>query len=245
MKRSLLKISFALLIASTVMVSCKKDITTVSSTSEVSFALSGDNPVSPISATPNSGGIVLASTATTAAAGSIKWTSGIANITQFKLEAKKNGKQVEIISKNLSNVDLFALTPTAIATKIDTGTYKEIEVRVILTKSATADIPITLKGTFTSAGGATVPVEFDFNDDAIFKAEATNVTVTANTSVIAKLNLHMNLVLSNVAAAELDKATRTNGTIVISSSSNQALYLKALITIVKAVESKGFEIRKK
>lgn len=246
MKRSFLKVSLAVLLASSVMVACKKDSVSTSATaSDISFAVSGDNAMSPISATPNNGGIILNSTATSASTATISWTSAIANIAQFKLEAKKNGKEVEIKTSNLTNVDLFALTPSIITAKIDTGTYKEIELRAVFVKSTTADIPVRLKGTFTTAAGATVPVEFDFNEDAVFKAQANNVTVTADADITAKLNLHMNLVLSSVAASELDKATRTNGTILISSSTNQTLYAKALIGIARALESRGFEAHKR
>ncbi|MDB5286878.1 MAG: hypothetical protein JWR05_1827 [Mucilaginibacter sp.] len=226
-----------------VMVSCKKD-TSSGSNSQVSFALSADNPIQPVSVTKNGGGIIATST-TTATAGSITWTSGIVNISKFKLEAKKSGKQIEIESKNLSNVDLFAITPSLISASIDTGTYKEIEVRAVFTKSTTADIPVKLKGTFTTAGGAIIPIEFDFNEDATFKAQATDITVSSTTDFTAKLHLHLNIVLSDVVSAELDKATRTNGAIVISSSSNPLLYAKAIVNIAKAMESKGYDEHKR
>ncbi|MDB5001151.1 MAG: hypothetical protein JWR76_2228 [Mucilaginibacter sp.] len=243
MKKTILMICLSVIMVSMVMVSCKKDSTS-SSTSQVSFALSADNSISPISATNNGGGIIAAST-TTATAGSISWTSGIVNISKFKLEAKKNGKQIEIESKNLSNVDLFALTPSLISASIDTGIYKEIEIRAVFTKSTTADIPVKLRGTFTTAGGAIVPIEFDFNDDATFNAEAENITVNSTTDFTAKLHLHLNIVLSDVVSAELDKATRINGTIIISSDSNPLLYAKAIVNIAKAMESKGYDEHKR
>lgn len=245
MKKTILMICLPVIMVSMVMVSCKKDSTS-SSTPQVSFALSADNTISPISATNKSGGtIATASTTTTTTTSSISWTSGIVNITQFKLEAKKNGKEIEIKSKNLSNVDLFTLSPSLISASIDTGTYKEIEVRAVFTKSTTADIPVKLKGTFTTAGGAIVPIEFDFNEDAVFKAEAANITVSSTTDFTAKLHLHLNIVLSDVVSAELDKATRTNGTIIISSSSNPLLYAKAIVNIANAMESKGFDEHKR
>jgi hypothetical protein len=243
MKKTILMICLPVIMISMVMVSCKKDSTS-SLNSQVSFALSADNATSPISATNKSGGIIAAASTTTTT-GSISWTSGIVNITQFKLEAKKNGKEIEIKSKDLSNVDLFTLTPSLISASIDTGTYKEIKVKAVFTKSTTADIPVKLKGTFTTAGGAIVPIEFDFNEDAVFKAEAADITVSSTTDFTAKLHLHLNIVLSDVVSAELDKATRTNGTIIISSSSNPLLYAKAIVNIANAMESKGFDEHKR
>lgn len=244
MKRSLLKINLAIALASAAMVSCQKDSTSAGTASQISFGLSADNTISAIATNNNTGSIIpLATTAATAS--SISWTSGVANITQFKLEAKKNGKQIEIVSKNITNVDLFSLSPSLIAASIDTGTYKEIEIRVILTKSTTADIPVKLKGTFTTAGGASVPIEFDYNDDAIIRAEAENVKVDATNDITAKLNFHTNIILSNVVSAELDKATRTNGTIFISSTSNTTLYAKVILNLIRAFESRGFEKHRK
>ena len=133
--------------------------------------------------------------------------------------------QAEIITKNLT-VDLFALTPATIAAKIDTGTYKEIEIKAVLQQSAGNDIPLKLNGTFTTPGGATVPVEFDYNDAAVIKVEAENVTVDCTNNVSAHLGLHLNRLLSSISSAELANATRTGGAIVVSSTSNTAIYNK-------------------
>ncbi|GGH22784.1 hypothetical protein [Mucilaginibacter phyllosphaerae] len=243
MKKNLLKFSVLALLTSIAAVSCKKDSTpATASTAEVAFALSADNASSTL-VTKSVGNPAINVTGVTAA--SIKWTSAIANIGRFKLEAKKNGKEIEITTKNITNLDLFAIDPATIAAKIDTGNYKEISIKVLLVKSSGTDIPLTVKGTFTSAGGAAVPIEFDYNDNAILKAEVENVTVDATTDVTAKLNFHLNKLLTAIPSTQIDAATRTNGAIVISNASNTAIYNKVIANLLLAIEARGFEKHKK
>jgi hypothetical protein len=243
MEKSILKLSTIAMLTCAAMVSCKKDNTTASgSGAEVAFALTADNATSTLGTTSTNGPVV---NATAAANASINWTSAIANISRFKLEAKKNGIETEIHSKNISNLDLFSLNQAAITALIDTGTYSEIEIKVLLVKSSGTDIPLTVKGVFTSAGGAAVPIEFDYNDNTILKSEVENVTVDGTSDVTAKLNLHLNKLLSRIPSAEIDAATRTNGTIIISNTSNATIYNKVIANIILAFEARGFEKHKR
>ncbi|SHM52748.1 hypothetical protein [Mucilaginibacter sp. OK098] len=198
---------------------CKKSNNSSSSTSgtRMAFAVSADNSASSFASSTGS-------SLTTNATASITWTSGIANIAYFKLDAKKMNTEIEIKTKSLLNVDLFAPVPTVISTAIDTGTYSEIEIKVVLEKSTSGPIPLTLKGNFTTSTGTVIPIEFDFNDNAVIKAEADNVTVDGKTDLATIIKLHLNKLISNTAAAALEAATRTGGVIVISSTSNTAIY---------------------
>jgi hypothetical protein len=220
--------------------SCKKDSsgTIVAATSEISFAVNTDNPSTTLDAV---NGPVVQSTGTTAVTAGVTWTSGIANIAHFKLEAKKNGVEKEISTSNLTNVDLFAAIPAFVKANIDTGTYKEIELRILLVKSTGADIPLTLKGTFTSKGGAVVPIEYDFNEDALIKLEAENITVDGTNNVTAGADMHLNKLLFGITSAQIDAATRTSGTIIISSSSNATLYAKVKLNVLLAFAARHFE----
>jgi len=211
------------------------------SATQLSFGVSADEAETPLASSAGDGLITNATTGTA----SIKWTSGIANIAYFMLEAKKGKTTVQIKSKALTNVDLFAPIPANIAAIIDTGTYKEIEVKVWLLKTTSANIPLTLKGVFTTLGGAKVPIEFDFNDDAFFKAEFDNVTVDGKTDLASTVKLHLGKLLSTGAAVVLDKATRVGGTIVISNTVNPLIY-KAIIDKFHDIgEGGGFEHHEK
>ena len=239
MKRSsYFKLGMAAILLGTSITACKKDSpATVTTSSEVAFDVTSDNSASVIASV---NGPAIQSVTTLVPANNLVWTSGVANISSFKLEAKKNGVETEISTKNIT-IDLFAITPATIAAKIDTGTYKEIEIRAVLVKSSGADIPLKLNGTFTTPGGAVVPIEFDYNDDAIIKLEAENVTVDGTQNIAAHLGMHLNKLLSGISPADLDKATRTNGELIISSTSNIAIYNRVRLNILLAFIAKGWE----
>jgi len=214
---------------------CKKDNSQRSASgTQVNFALSADNSANSLSSSVN--GAVTASTGSA----TVNWTSAVANIAYFKLDAKKANTEIEIKTKSLLNIDLFAITPSGISTAIDTGTYREIEIKALLAKTSTSAIPLTLKGTFTTPGGATVNVEFDFNDNAEVKAEAENVTVDGKTDLATTLKLHLNRLLFGVSPADLDAATRTGGIIIISNNSNVTIYNKIKDNFPSSCEDDGF-----
>lgn len=238
MKKNLLPLIATVLFATMINTSCKKSDSTTSP--EISFAINTDNSVSTTSNAVNATNALSAITIGTA---NVTVTSGVANIAAFKLEAKKNNVKTEITTTNLMNVDLFALGQSLGSTKIDTGTYKEIEVKVLLVKSATTALPLVLKGYFTTKAGTQVPLEFDFNDNAILKAEASNVHVDGTKDLVTTVNLHVNKLFGNITSAEVDQTTRTNGTILISSTVNAALYNKILANVATWVGCKGFEMR--
>jgi len=221
--------------------SCKKNDSAASSSAQLSFAMNTDNSAS---STTSSATVVnnTVSTSAIALSGSnVTLTSGTANIAAFKLEAKKNGVSKEIITKNLTNVDLFALSQTLANTTIDTGTYKEVEIRVLLTKTTSTNFPLILKGYFTTKAGTQVPLEFDYNDDALLKAEAENVHVDGTQDLSTTVSLHLNKLLANITATDIDQTTRTNSTILISSTVNVSLYNKILVNFASSIGVKAFE----
>ena len=228
---------------------CKKNDNASLSTSgntQIAFALSANGSVSPVSVSGNADGLTTNALTTNATgSASITWTSGIANVSGFKLEAAKKGLEIEITSRNLTSIDLFAATPATISAAIDTGTYREIELRVLFTKSTTAVLPLTLKGNYTSTTGTVTPIEFDFNDDAIIKIGAENITVDGSTDIAAIAKLDVSKLVTGFAASALDNAVRTNGTIVISSTSNTNIYNFIKANINGCGRWGGFEHRDK
>jgi hypothetical protein len=202
---------------------CKKDSATpdAGSSTKIAFGVMADNLTTNLSAVnPNQVGVFSVSAVT--------WTFGEANIFKFKFEAKKGLTKTEIETSQLQSVNLFALSPTFINATIDTGTYKEIEVKVVLKESTTAAIPLLLKGTFTTGAGVAVPLELSINENLEIKVEVENVVVDNSTNVQSLVSLHLNKLLTGISSATLDAATRTDGKIVISRTSNVSLY-----TIIK------------
>jgi len=251
MKTRILKAGTLMIAAATMLtISCKKGpnggsyLSAPTTSSQMSFAVNADNGTG----TSTSGTNSLATNSTgsnnnngTGASTSVNWTAGIANISGFKFEAKKRGVQIEITSKNMATVDLFAATPPSIGATIDTGTYSEIEVRIEFSQTNGTNLPLVIKGTFTPATGAAIPIEFDLNDNAEVRVESQNVVVDGKTDISTIVTMHLNKLLSNVSTTDLANATQTNGTIVISKTSNNNIYGRILNNLSSCGDSHGFD----
>jgi hypothetical protein len=242
MKNKLLPIWTVIVItvSSTFLASCKKDNTAPAPlppstvNTQLSFGVKADNPFSTFS-------IIAQGNSTYSSTATVNFTSGTANISGFKLEATKRNLQIEIRSKNLANVDLFSTNTALTGATIDTGTYNQIEVRVELSKSSTAALPLVLKGTFTNNSATAMPIELDFNDDAEIKAQAQNVVVSNNASLSTIITMHLNRLLAGVSATQLNSATLTNGTLVISSTSNTSIYAQVKNNLSNCADDGGFD----
>jgi len=238
MKTTFVKTGICIMMAAALLASCKKSGPTyvTASSSQLSMGIKADNAITPLNAT---NATALNSSPQTSAM--VTFTSGIANISGFKFEARKKGLQIEVQSRGLSTIDLFAINPTMIGITLDTGTYTEIELRVEFTKSSTATLPLVLKGTFTTTSGTVIPVEFDLNDNAEVKVEQHDAVVDGKTNLTNVVMLHLNKLLTGVSPADLSAATQTNGTIIISSSSNNSIYKRILDNLSSCGDSNGFE----
>ena len=156
-------------------------------------------------------------------AGSLQWTSGFASASQIKLEGKSSGSEVEFKANNVQHVDLFASVAATLGNvTLPAGTYTEVEFKIELNPNGN-DPALELDGTFTNSVGVAKPVVFKVNSLLEIKAEQNNVTVD-NSNTTALTTLDLSLLTGGISQALLNAATVTNGTIVISSSSNTNLY---------------------
>lgn len=212
---------------------CKKDVNTaLNQDSQITFSVKAD-----LSATSNSGNNLAASTANTSAP-SVTWTEGLANVTKFQFEAKKGNIKKEIEVKGLTNINLFAIDPAIVKSVIDTGTYREIELKLVLSKSSSTLIPLTLKGTFTAADGTLTPIEINVNEDLIVKVELENLKIDASTDLKTTFVLGLNKILQGISLSDLSAATKTSGKILISSGSNTALLNKVKLNLQNIAAAK-------
>ncbi len=216
---------------------CKKNGVAPSTTVSASKVAFGVQTVNSVAILPASTNTITVNSLTTVP--QITWTAGIANITKFKFEAKRAGVEREFETSNLMNVDLFALSPSLVTTTIDTGTYKEIEIKLVLTQSAdTTALPLKLTGSFTNSQGVAIPVELDLNANLEIKAEAQNVVVSAAQSLQTIFLLHLDKISAGITASDLNSAVQTAGKIIISSTSNANLFNKILQNVSNIGDSK-------
>lgn len=156
--------------------------------------------------------------------GNISWTTGYATANLLKFEAKNSsGSEVEFKTSVSQRVDIFSSLASAIGSiNLPQGTYSEIEFKAELAPGG-SDAALELNGTFTS-GASTTPVVFTVNSPLEIKTERNNVVISDNASYTALTTLNLSQLTSGITEAMLNSATRTNGKIIISASSNTSIY---------------------
>lgn len=199
--------------------SCSKD--DASGSGQVSYKVKPTNFTASVSSTVNGSGLIVIVNSNS----SLTWTSGNLNVSEIDFEAENGDQEIEYELKGQFNVDLLNISPTLGNVKIPAGTYDEVELKLELKPSAT-NIPLSLKGVYTNSSGVKTPVEFHFNEEFEIEVEAENVTIGGSEDYIALINVQLNKFLLNVSSSDLDQAAKTNGSIIVSSSSNTSLYNK-------------------
>ncbi len=163
---------------------------------------------------------------------SITWTSAGLNITEIDFEAESNNNPIEYELKQAIRVDLLNLSPVLGNITLPVGSYDEVELKILLRKSATKEIPLTLKGTYTDSNGVKRPFEFYLNEDIDIEVEAEDIVIDGKSDYTGMINVQLNKFLTNITRTDLSTATKTEGVIVISSTSNADIYSKLKTNIL-------------
>jgi len=206
------KLLMTLAAATLLISSCSKNNSgnSTDTASSMQFQLKTTNPLVPVN--------LIAGPAT------ILWTSGTANATQVKLEAKQNASELEFKNSSAQQIDLFASVIASLGNiTIPAGTYTEVEFKIALNQNGSSP-SLSLNGQYTNASGTVIPVQFILNGLFELKAEQNNVTVTSNSSITALTTLDLSVISNGITQALLNAATLTSGKIVISAASNSNLY---------------------
>lgn len=191
--------------------SCKKD--NVASDSGFTFQLKAANPTSTVARTM----------------ATVTWQSGFVNANLIKFEAKQGGNEVEFKSNVQRHVDLFALPGDIGNVSIPAGTYDEVEFKIFIAPNS-GEPSFQLQGTVDNT-----PVIFKVDNSNLIKAEQHQVTLSGSNVALTTLDLAG--LTQGVSAADFTSSTQTNGTIVISSSSNVNLYNAILNNISRLGET--------
>jgi len=186
-------------IAAVALTSCKKNADS-SMSQGLDFQLRAVNPSSPVARTM----------------ATISWDSGFVNATLIKFEAKQNGNETEFKSNVHQHVDLFGAASTVGTINITPGVFEEVEFKVEAAPTST-EPALKLQG---SVNG--VPVTFIVNNGFEIKSEQSQVTLTGGDIALNKIDL--SALTNGLSSANFSSATLTNGTVIISSSSNANLF---------------------
>ena len=210
MQKSVL--SIMVVAALLLLASCSKD----DNGGQLSYQLKTKNPNATVSRTSG---------------GSVTWTNGSAYADKIEFEAEKDDdNEVEYESRVARRIDLFAPVSQLGNISLPPGRYEEIEIEVDLAPSIT-DTAFILRGSFTNNIGYTVPVVFYINELLEFKAEAEDISIGSAADITALTTLDLSQLTTGITESMLSSATLTNGVLVISATSNAALYSVILSNI--------------
>ncbi|MBA3828775.1 MAG: hypothetical protein H0X33_07550 [Taibaiella sp.] len=160
----------------------------------------------------------------TTALSTIQWTSGFANPTLVKFEAKQGTSELEFKSTNTAQIDLMSsVASTFGAFTLPNGIYTEVELKIDLSENG-SNPSLELNGQFVNASG-NVPVSFQVYEDLELKTEQHTITVDSTMGFLAITTFDLASLTTGVTETLMLAATRSAGdTIVISHSSNKNIY---------------------
>ena len=235
MKRINLLIIGALLSAVAI-TGCKKDASNNNSTPGMGLSIQALNP-----------SFNLPVTSTTMK--SVSATS-LVQITSAKLLVSKFSFEAELKSSNKAHdsvsieynwngpkvVDLLNATSDFGQLTLQPGFYDEIELRVASTRNNNDTVPVfNLTGNFTDSANVVVPISFKVFEPVLIATELKNDTITStSTSTFSGVvQIYLDQLFVGITPAQLHSAVKTNGTIVISTTSNANLYHILAVNFVK------------
>ena len=158
----------------------------------------------------------------TAGNGSLKWISGFANVVEIEFEAMNNNVEVEYKSVANQKINFFSPFSTLGVIAVPPGTYDDVEFEIEVQPIGT-EPALLLNGSYTS-NGTTTPVSFKLNAELEIETKQARVAITDGGSFTAFTTLNLSLITTGVTVSMLDDASRTNGTIEISATSNAQIY---------------------
>ena len=163
------------------------------------------------------------STVARVAAGSIRWTSGYASVSEIEFEAESKTVEVEYKSEVKQKIDLFSALSTLTTINVPAGFYEDIEFEIEVQPNG-ADAAFQLNGQYTS-GTVTTPIVFKVNSSIEIESEQNNITISDSRHYNALTTLNLALLSTGITESMLNNAVRTNGAIEISAISNVNLYI--------------------
>ncbi|MCH8232309.1 MAG: hypothetical protein IIB82_06670 [Bacteroidetes bacterium] len=117
--------------------------------------------------------------------------------------------------------------------EISPGKYSKISMGIELWDNG-VDANIILEGIFTHSDASTFPIKFIFDSGEVFETTLASLTIAPGSNTLCTLNLNPILWFANITQSELEEAALSSGTIVLSESSNAALYDKVEEAILNA-----------
>lgn len=181
----------------------------------------------------------------TSANPSLTWDSSYIVVSKIEFEAEKKDSlsqasmEINFEWKGPKTIDLFSLDAFVGSISLPPGVYHEISVKLESRRSDAGVSPVFfVAGSYTNAGGSVIPVVVFVNEDFEIRAKQEGFLLDASADDYTTLiHIHINLLMSGITTTDLENASQTDGTIVISASSNSDLYEKIYANLADCGES--------
>ncbi len=149
-----------------------------------------------------------------------------------------NAISTSITHSIITSVDVATglASPTTPIVDIAPGKYSDISMGIELQDNG-VDPNMILEGIFTHSNASTIPIKFIFDSGEVFEGSLSNYTIAPGSNTTCTLTLDLIHWFQNISQSELEDASLTSGTIVLSESSNAELYDKVETAILNATES--------
>lgn len=164
----------------------------------------------------------------------ITWDSASMVVSSVKFEASlkssvsdKDSIEIEYKWRGPQTVNLLDTTASFGNFSLQPGYYDQVELKVSGLSDDAAGAPVFyLHGIYAENSTTSLPIILKSYKDVLFKTESDSVHVdSANASAITSyIQIYLDQLMTNVQALDLNNADLTNGTLVISDSTNTDIY---------------------
>ncbi|GAO27753.1 hypothetical protein [Geofilum rubicundum] len=160
------------------------------------------------------------------AANDLVFNSGTITIREVVFDGEVG---VNSVSRTISQIaDINYATGTVspgVVIEVPAGDYTGVNLGIELQDDG-SDPSVVIEGTYTNSSEEITPIRFEFNSGEVFEANAASVTIEAGSDLVGKITFDAISWFSTVTPDELDNATLTEGTIIVSETKNSDIFDK-------------------
>jgi hypothetical protein len=186
--------------------------------------------------------------------GTLKWDTCQMYVSRVHLTATRHQGDsistefsVNLNFKESKLADLFNANSLLGDVALQSGIYDKISIQIQSDKKDAGNSPVFyLSGNYTNPTGTATPIALIVNKDLKFMATAKDsvqLNSAADYTALFQLDLSNYISNGNITEADLDKATLTNGKIIVSETSNAELYKKFFkrVSVIDAFKHTAFK----
>lgn len=159
----------------------------------------------------------------------------------FEAELKKSNSSKDSISIEYNwngpkLIDLLNPTNEFGQLTLQPGFYDKIEIRVASVRSSSDTVPIfNLEGDYTDTANVVTPIVFTVNESVLLKTKIMDDTISSSIGddFSGVVQVYLDQLFLNVLPAALNNAVKTDGKIVINSTTNKNLYRIISVNFLK------------